>query len=422
VSRRNFQLGVLNGLLVGLGEALMDPTLVLVAFVSRLTPSPFWVGLVVPLRDGAWFLPQLWVSGHLQSQPRKLPYYARMTLARLAGLGLLCLAPFTLRDPGWLLAALFLAFGLYALASGLSGLPFLEVVSKTVPPRRRGAFFAWRLTLGGLMALGATAVVRWLLAEQGPLAFPYNFGLLFVLGSVTLGVAMGVLLLVREPPDSETRPRAPLWSQLRRALPLVRTDHNFQRFLVLRIALMLAGSASPFFAVYVQRQLGGPLEMVGVYLAVVTASGLVANMLFGRLSARRGDRLAMVLAAGLGLTMSLGVLALTWLAPAAHLWGSAAALALLPAYVLLGAREAGIGVAATSLLLDIAPPAERSVYLGFTNSLLGVVLLSTGLSGLVVARFGFHALVALTLAAHALGLLVALQMREAPPAGISPAG
>ena len=74
IVRRNFTLGVLNGLFVGLGEALMDPTLVQVAFVNYLSASPLLVGLVVPLRDGTWYLPQLWVSSHLQSQPHKLPY------------------------------------------------------------------------------------------------------------------------------------------------------------------------------------------------------------------------------------------------------------------------------------------------------------------------------------------------------------
>jgi MFS family permease len=415
-TRRNFQLGVLNGLFMGLGETLMDPTLVLAAFVSHLTASPFWVGLVVPLRDGAWYLPQLWVSGHLQSQPRKLAYYGQMGLLRMAGLALLCLAAFTLRDPAWLLAALFVAFGLYALASGFSGLPFLEVVSKTVPPRRRGLFFAWRLTTGGLLALGASGVVRALLGEGGPLAFPHNFGVLFVLSSVFIGVGMWVFLLVDEPPDRETQPRVSVGAQLKRALPLVRADRNFQGFLIMRTAFLLGGCASPFFAVYVQQRLGGPLEMVGVYLAVVTASGLVSNMVFGRLSARVGNRRIVVFTAALGLVMSVLVVALAGLAKPLGLSGMAAAECLLPVFALMGAREAGLGVAAQSLLLEIAPPAERSVYLGFTNSVLGVVLLSTGLSGVVVERFGFMALIWLTLAAYGVGLLAALAMKEAPPA------
>ncbi|MEK6574531.1 MAG: hypothetical protein AABZ58_09495, partial [Chloroflexota bacterium] len=62
-AQRDFWLGVLNGLFFLLGETLIDPTLVIATFVSHLTASALWVGLIVPLLDGTWFLPQLWVSG-----------------------------------------------------------------------------------------------------------------------------------------------------------------------------------------------------------------------------------------------------------------------------------------------------------------------------------------------------------------------
>ena len=142
--RRNFRLGVLNGLFYLLAEVLTDPTLVLVAFISHLTRSPFWLGLVVPLRDGAWFLPQLWVSGYLQSQPRKLPFYNRISVVRGFSFLLLVVATLTLRSPGTLLFAFFALYAVYSVASGFGGLPFLEIVGKTVPPSQRGLYFAWR--------------------------------------------------------------------------------------------------------------------------------------------------------------------------------------------------------------------------------------------------------------------------------------
>jgi Na+/melibiose symporter-like transporter len=412
--RHNFRLGVLNGMLSGLGEALIDPTLVQVAFVNHLSASPLLVGLVVPLRDGVWYLPQLWVSSHLQSQPIKVTYYARMSVLRVTGLGALCLAALTLHDPAWLLAVYFLGYGLYALAAGLAGLPYLEMVSKTIPPRQRGLYFAWRLTLGGLMALGASLVVRWMLSEPAGLAFPRNFGVLFSLATLAFGSAMFALQHTREPPDLTTPAPVSPGHQFRRAVMLARHDGNYLRFLTMRGALMLGSCASPFFAVFVQRQLGAPPEMVGVYLAVVAGVGLVSNMLYGRFSVRLGHRRILVLASGLGLVMSALVLAFALLAGPAGLRGMTAALCLLPIYAFLSAREAGIGVAGYSLLMEISPPAERSVYLGFSNSILGIILLSTSLSGLVVEYWGFTALVGLTLAAYLIALAAALTMRDAP--------
>jgi MFS family permease len=420
-AQRNFRLGVLNGLLFTLAETLVDPTLVLVAFVGSLTHSPLWLGLVVPLRDGAWFLPQLWVSGFLQSRPRKITLYRWMVVVRMATWLLMTAAVFLIRHPGWLLAVFFVTYGVYALAAGVGGLPFLEVVSKTIPPRRRGQFFAWRLALGGLAAIGASVLVRYLLDDSGPLVFPHNFGLLFALGWIPALIGLAAFALIAEPPDrAETvRPRASALAQLTRARQIIRSDGNYRYFLFLRMALLWGGAAIPFFAVYVQQHLGGPLSMVGVYLAVFTGSSLAANVLLGVFSARLGNRRTMVIASQASLIMTGVVLALMFLAEPLRVSGAVASLWLLPVFVLYGVRESAQSVSGQSLLLDIAPPSERTLYIGFTNSLLGLALLSTGLSGLVVARFGFVALTILAFGANLLGIAFAHRMRDVAQAGLS---
>ncbi len=416
VARRNFQLGVANGLLFTLAETLMDPTLVLVAFIGHLTHSPLWLGLVTPLRDGAWFLPQLWVSGYLQSQPLKLRLYQWMAVARVFAWGGLALAAFFVRDPRWLLVAFFGLYGLYALAAGFGGLSFLEIVGKTVPPQRRAVYFAWRLTLGGLAGIGASVFVRWMLDTDGPLAFPYNFATLFALGWVFAMIGLLLFCIIREPRDQTLLPRASLPAQVRRATRCLRADPNYRHFLSLRGALMIAGAATPFFAVYVQQRLGGPPGMVGVYLGVYTTASLLANVLFGKYSARLGNRRTMVIATVAGLLMTGSVLALMLAAAPLGLSGRAASLWLLPVFALSGIRESGQGVSAQSLLLDIAPPSERTLYLGFANSLLGVVLLATGVSGVIVVRFGFPALVLAAGAASVFALISSLRLQDVRPA------
>jgi len=47
--RRSFALGVFNGAVFRLAEALIDPPLVLTWFVSQLTTSNLLTGLVAPL-------------------------------------------------------------------------------------------------------------------------------------------------------------------------------------------------------------------------------------------------------------------------------------------------------------------------------------------------------------------------------------
>ncbi len=414
-TRRNFRLGVLNGVLYISAETLLDPTLVLVAFLSHLTQSSLLLGMVVPLRDGSWSLPQLWVSGYLQSIPHKLTLYRRLSILRMVSWGLLALTICFIRSPQILLVAFFVSFALGSLASGLSGLPFMEVVSKTIPAHRRGEFFAWRLGLGGLLGVGGSALVRWMLdPASSPFAWPYNFGFLSALFWALASISLLAFNAVEEDVDTAVLARASFVQQVRRASGFLRIDKNFRRFVTLQSLMMVAGCATPFFAVYVQRSLGGQADMVGTYLLVLTITNLLSNALFGRVSLRQGNRKVMILAIVAGMLVSLSVLALVFLAGPLRFSGLVASWWLAPVFVLWGLRGTGASVAGNSLLLDIVPAGERSVYIGFYNSFLGVILLSTSLSGVIFDWFGFPLLVGLTLLAHLGAFVLILRTKTTP--------
>ena len=408
--RYNFRMGALNGLTYLLAETLLDPSLVVVAFLSHLTHSPLLLGLVLPIRDGAWFLPQLWVSGFLQSLPRKLVFYRQVSYIRIAAWVVIALTVNLVRDPPLLLALFLLTFTISSAVNGLAGLPFVEVVAKTIPPERRGEYFALRMGLGGLASVGGSALVRWLLDPAGPLPFPYNFGLLngafLVLG--TLSVFF--FTRVREPVSLDLLPPQSFPHQIRRALNALKNNRRYRLFLELQSTLFMAGTATPFFAVFAQRQLGGSSSMIGVYLAVLTVTNLAGTVLFGRLSRRRGNRWIMTAAIACGLAMTALVALLVLAAGPLRIGGSLADAWLVPVFLLSGLRGAAMGVYGTSLMLEIAPVEERSLYVGATNTFLGIVMLVTGLSGVIVEQFGFSALFGFAFLAHILALVIGLRV------------
>ncbi len=398
--KRNFKLGVANGMLFTLGETLLDPTLVLVIFLSHLTQSPIFLGLVLPIRDGLWALPQLWVSGYLQGQPRKLPLYRKMSIVRVCSWALILASIAIIRNPTWSLITFFIAYTTAGLASGISGLPFMEVVAKTIPSRRVGEFFAWRFGLGGLLGISGSLLVRFLLNESNPVTFPYNFGLLAA-GYLILGsISQYCFNIVREPVSPQVTPPATLGTQLRQVPGLLKNNLNFSKFITMEAMVTLASSATPFFAVYFQQKLGVPTSMLGIYLAVYTVTILLSNLVFGKISLKSGNRLVILLATGAGCCMSLLVLALVFLSHSTNIYGLTASFSLAPAFLLSGLRVTGVGIANNALLLGLAPPEQRSIYLGVNNSIVGMVTLATGFSGLVMALFGFETLLGITVFAH----------------------
>ena len=402
---KNFWLGVVNGILNAAGETLMDPTLVVVAYLSVLTQSPLILGLAVPLRDGAWALPQFWVSCYLQNIPNKMSIYRKLSYVRIAAWGILAATVNFVRSPTKILIAFLVIFALTSLVNGLGGLPFMEVVAKTIPPGRRGEFFAWRLAAGGLCSIGASIVVRIILDPAGPFKFPSNYGILATGYFVLASIGLLVFNRVKETSDSEVQPRVSVTYQFRRAIKLLGNNNGYRYFVSMWSLLLIAGVATPFFAVYVQQQLGGSKAMIGVYLGVYTATNLLVNLFFGRISKKFGNSKIMVIAGICGLFMSIIVLLLSIVAVPMKINAQAASYILIPVFVLSGMRTSGIGVSGNSLMLDISPTAERSLYVGFTNSLLGIVLIATGLGGLIMNTFGFQVLVVVTIIAHSLALI-----------------
>jgi hypothetical protein len=409
---KNFRLGVVNGVLNTIGETLMDPTLVVVAFLSVLTQSPLILGLAVPLRDGAWALPQFWVSCYLQNIPNKISVYRKISYLRIAAWGLLAATVNFVRSPNIILVAFLVVFTFSSLINGLGGLPFMEVVAKTIPPERRGEFFAWRLAVGGLGSIGASILVRILLDPAGLIKFPGNYGILAT--GYFIFASSGVLFFnhIKETSDSEIQPRVSAGIQFRHAINLFGKNKAHRQFISMWSLLLIAGVATPFFAIYVQQQLGGSKAMIGIYLGVYTATNLLVNLIFGSVSKKIGNGRIMVIACICGLMMSLMVLLLSIVAVPLRISSETASYLLIPVFVLSGMRTSGIGVSGNSLMLDISPATERSLFVGFTNSLLGIVLLATGLGGLIMNSFGFQVLVVITILANGLAMIQGIGLQK----------
>lgn len=411
---RNFRLGVLNGILFIFSETIFDPTLVITSFASLLTNSSFILGIFTPISNAGWYLPQFFVSSLVQSQPRKITVYQRMSFIRIACWAMLAAAVNLVRDPVWILATLIFAYSIASLASGIGGLPFLEVVSKTVPPHRRGELFAWRLGLGGLLGIAASGLVRWLVDPGGPVAFPGNYGILALAFFIMASISLMIFNRVDEYPDRETLPKRSIKEQLTVALNIVRGNQNYRFYILLQACMFIGMSVAPFYAVFLYRELGGSTEWVGIYLAVGMVANLLSNLTFGWLSRKAGNQKVMLIATSCGITVSLLMLALVLFAKPLGIQGNTAAMCLIPIFFIQGMRGTASGVSSSGLMLNIIPAAERSVAIGFVQSFVGVVLLFTMATGVLVDAFGYALPMTISFLAYVASLLLVRQIHEHP--------
>jgi hypothetical protein len=387
-TRLAYFLGVFNGVLFAMGGAFVDPSTVLPAFVSRLTDSAAVVGLIPAIGLGGWYLPQLAAASYVHSWPRKQRLYRVGTVLRASGWFAVIGAVLVLggRHPGLALGCFMIGYSLSAFSGGLSGIAFLEIVAKTVPPNRLGSFFGHRQFWGGLGGAACGLLVRQILASQR-LAFPTNYALLFAIAVGCFVPAWIAFCSVREPagPVEEARP---FLETLRRAPACIHEDATFRRLLWGRMLLGAAGIAFPFYIVYCRRWLQVPEAAVGTYLSAQMIGSMVVVPLWARLNDRSGPRRLLMAVAGLSLTVPLIALLTSFLPPGQGVshWAFAAV------FFALGATGGGSFIGFTNYLFAIAPEERRATYMGTLNTCFAFTAFLPMLGGVLVEYASFQAL------------------------------
>jgi MFS family permease len=392
--RRNFNLGVISGVAYNLYVAILSTELVMTWFLSELTHSNLLISLLVPVEMGSWYFLQLILSGHVQQRKRALPIYQAMAAVRLVAIGGLTIATFVFPEPEPLLIVFMFAFSLNSVAAGVAALPFLNIVAKTIPPNRRGMYFAWRRAIGGLLGLLGGLLVTFLLSPASGLGFPENYGLLFFVGFWLTVLMVVPFSLVHEPEETTSAQGTRLLEQLRRSARLPSRDANYRRYLMVRVGIAAASYALPFYAVYARRVLGAPEDRVGIYLIGLTLTAVLSNLVSGQLGDRRGNRLLTRFAAATAILPSLTAL-LIILIP---MPGVEKSLVFVLVFVFQGMHSTANSIGSNNYLLELAPSTERVLYIGIAHGVVGLTLFGSPLGGLIVDHWGFQSLFLFALA------------------------
>jgi len=414
--KRNFTLGILNGALVNLGLAFIDPFTVLPVFIARLGGSGAIVGLATATYAAGWFLPQLFVAPFVETRRRVLGVYTSMAFVRVCAYSALVAAVLLVSPERnvLLMAAVIGCFAITTVAAGVTGVPFLEVTSKSIPAEARSGFFGLRRLTGGALGIVAGLVVAIVLGRsegafwaRGPaysgaeaalgrvgltgLPFPINYGILFLFGTVFAALGYAVFAFFRER-DGEVRPKRRSVREITAAgMALLRRQENYRLFLMVRICWQFTAMAFPFYAMLAFTRLGFGEASAGLFVSLWVGSGVVSNWVWGRLGDAQGNRAVLVSTAIMSIFPPLAMLLVLRELPGAERSQWVFALVAL-SFVVNGFARSGRFIANMTYLLESVPQEGRAVYVGFMNTLSFPFMLSPVIGGLMVEFFSFEAL------------------------------
>ncbi len=411
----NFSVSLWDISFITLGISFISRETVIPVLVSQLTDSKLVIGLVPAMWSLGLYLPQLLTANWAESMPYKKPFVMVIGffLERLPYLliGLIVLL-FAVERPTAALVAVLAGIGLASSGAGLGTPPWLDMIAKVIPVRRRGIWLGLGHGLGQLMGVvGAYFVGRILVSR----AFPGNYALLFFIAFGFVVISWMGLALTREPVSEVTKRTVPLFRYLGRVSTVLKGDKNYRRYLISKSLVNLGGMSAGFFAVYGTETFSLDGRGVGLLTAVLVGTQAILNPLCGLLADRVGHKSVLAGAAFFGALAALSALVIGRGAAFGPMAGSdfspfatgAAPIGLVVTFVFLGTFLAADHTSSLPIILEFSAPEDRPTYIGLTNTLLAPILIGAPiLGGWLAGGLGYTALFSAALAVGAAALLL----------------
>jgi predicted MFS family arabinose efflux permease len=242
-------------------------------------------------------------------------------------------------------------------------------------------------------------------------AFPYDYGILIIIGGLISATGVLAYLFVDEPPARHIAKRTPLSRQLADGFAMLKALPDYRVFLWMRIFYQLTAMCFPFYATFAYQELGFSQASVGVFVSIWLGAGVLSNLVWGPLLDRQGHRIVFVSTAAISVAAPIVILLLGWLHPHAQEVPAVFAVVALT-FLLNGFVRAGRFIANHTYLLEAAPVERRPLYIGFMNTMTFPFMLSPILGGAIVSLFGYRTLFVIGGLSAIAGWIVSWRLKE----------
>ena len=379
-------------------DGLIDPKLVLSWLLTALGAPAFWIGLLVPVREAGALLPQLFTAERIHALTRRKGVWAAGSVVQglaAAGIGVAGLA----LDGAAAGAVVVALLAVLALARSVCSVSYKDVLGRTVGKTRRG-------TATGLAgSLSSAAIVVFALILMSGIGDRHTLVVVAIAVASGLWLAAGALFATLFEEHGEAKEVEGTIGSALAQMSALREDPQLRLFVWARGLLVGTALAPPFLVILSSESGQAAFERLGALVLASSAAAFVSSYVWGRL-ADRSSRRVLVLA-GVAAAVALGGALVAYHGG----WMEHAWVAPLILFVLMLAHN-GVRQGRSTYLVDMAPANARATYTAVSNTVIGLVLLGSGLSGALAASFGAEWTVALFALMSVAGALVARRLDE----------
>jgi len=253
---------------------------------------------------------------------------------------------------------------IYQTILGFQSTAWISWIGDIVPEKIRGEFFGNRNALAGIVSLIVSFSAGLLLSAAGEsMGFPIIFGAAAFAGFISY-------LILRNVPKSPQAPHGHFNLGIKEFFRDFRGHKNFSNFtcyiFFLNFGIFIA---SPFFIVYMLKDLGIGYLGYAFLIAAEAAVAIFSQKYWGRLMDRFGDKTILGVC---GILISIVPIAFIF---TNSIW------TLIFAQALAGFAWSGFDLARFNFLIDVTPPQKRPSFIANYKLLTGLTIFAGGLAG-----------------------------------------
>ncbi|MEZ9577946.1 MULTISPECIES: MFS transporter [unclassified Vibrio] len=384
-----------------LADSFTSSKAVLPWLLASAGAPAFFTALLVPIRESGSLIPQLLLGGIVRQFQLRKQFYVIGSLLQGAAVALMAISALQLNGArlGWTVIVLLITF---SLSRGLCSIANKDVQGKTIPKARRGRLGGLSASLSGIITLLVTGSM---------LAFQYdsiNFvATMLVIASlfwVFAAVSFGLIVEY----EGATEGAGNGFKVALKNLNLLRSDNQFQRFVMVRALLMSSSLAAPFIVLLAPPH----TDLGGVLLFVILAgmANLISGWFWGLL-ADRSSRYVILLTAALSICIFLCT-AIFQVTIESALSSMTVLIVYLLIYFLLAITHQGVRLGRKTYLIDMADGNQRTDYVSVSNTVIGLLLLVYGAISAIIAQWNLTAVIILFSVSSCAALIIALKLKE----------
>ena len=336
-------------------------------YALALGAQPVHIGFLSSFSGLTYYLSQFFGAKMLEKYPRKNIVTKFVLFNAIMWLIIASLGIFLFKSvDGSLIYILILSYSLLMFLSGIAYPAWFSWMGDLAPEKERGKYFSKRnrvINISGLVVVFASAFLLDLFKTKGYVLI--GFSVLFALAFCFRFISY--LLLKRQYSPKFKQKKEDYFS----IFAFLKKYDNFGKFALYQglfnFAIMIA---SPFFAVYMLKELGYSYSLYITVSISLTIFLILALPLMGKISDKYGNRILLVLANILFVCTPI-----LWIISSNPIW-----LIFVP-QLSAGVANAALIISFTNFTYDAVSPKHRAICVTYTNILIGLGIFFGSMAG-----------------------------------------